>query len=538
MPERNLRIVLGLSAAIVAAVVAVALVLGPGNNPPATGAAKVVPADALLYVHLSTDQRRSAVRSALSLARRFPGYPRLTRAVDRQLVGLLGAPAGQIRAWLGKEAAFALLNTTTSTAGSLVVLDVARPRVARQVVAAGGASADGTYRRTELLRYPSGTELAFVSHYLVAGQPASVRASIDVVAGHQRSLDANPAYQQAAGDEPDDRVLDAYASVSGVRRILGPRGGALGSLGGLLDQPALLGTALSLSAAPGGARIALHGALDPTLAKLSGPAPAQFDPTLPAVVPAQGALFLGVSNLVQWAPRVLGATARVGIAGRVQPLFARLGTALASEGVDVHALAGVFSGETALAISPSPGGTLATGSGARRGVHGGAVVIVTRTNDPAATNSLLSSLQGPLAQLFPPPTSGPGQAPEFSDVPVAGITAHRFALAPGLELDYAVFRGLVVVTTSLPALAAIVRPTNTLETEPMYQATLGDRPDQVSSLLFLDFSQLLRLGAQTGLIRGPRLSALLPDLRMVRSIGLASTRGEADTNAELFLQIP
>jgi hypothetical protein len=299
-----------------------------------------------------------------------------------------------------------------------------------------------------------------------------------------------------------------------------------------------LGTALSLAAAPGGARIALHGALDPTLAKLSGPTPAQFDPGLPAVMPAQGALFLDVSNLVQWAPRVLGATARVGIAGRVQTLFGRLGAALASEGVDVHALAGVFSGESALAISPSPTGTLATGSGAGRRVRGQALVIVTRTKDPSATSSLLASLQGPLTQLFPPPTAGPGQAPEFSDVPVAGITAHRFVLAPGLELDYAVFRGLVVVATSLPALAAIAQPTHILENEPMYRATLGERPDEVSSLLFLDFSQLLRLGAQTGLIRGPRVSALLPDLQLVRSVGLASTRGEADTNAELFLKIP
>ena len=538
MPSRNLRIVLGLCAVIVAAGVAVALVLGPGNDPPATEAARVVPADALLYVHLSTDQRRPAVRSALSLARRFPDYPRLTAALDGQLVSLLGAPASGVRNWLGKEAAFALLNTTTSTAGSLVVLDVARPRLARQSVAAGGASDDGSYRGTALLRNSSGTELAFVGHYLVAGQAASVRASIDVVVGHQRSLSSNPAYQQASGDEADDRVLDAYASVSGLRRILGPRGGALGSLGGLLDQPALLGTALSLSAVPGGARIAVHGALDPTLAKLSGPTPPQFEPTLPGVMPAQGALFLDVSNLAQWAPRVLGATSRVGIAGRVQPLFRRLGAALASEGVDVHALAGVFSGESALAISNGPAGTLDTGSGSARRVRGRALVIVTRTKDPSATSELLASLQGPLAQLFPPPASGPGQAPEFSDVPVAGITAHRFMLAPGLELDYAVFRGLVVMATSLPAIAAVVQPSHSLQDEPMYQAALGEGPDQVSSLLFLDFSQLLRLGEQTGLIRGSRVNALLPDLQMVRSIGLTSTRGEADTNAELLLKIP
>jgi hypothetical protein len=532
-------VVLVLSALIAAAAVAVALVLGSGDQPPATGAARLVPADALIYVHVSTDVRRPAVKRAISLARRFPDSPLLSRAIQSQLSALLGGPAGRMRSWLGQEAAFALLNTNTSTAGSLVVLDVSRPRLARQVVAASGAAAEGSYRGTALLRYPSGTVLAFVSHYLVGGQAASVRVAIDVAAGRQGSLAGSPAYQQAAGDEPSGRVLDAYASVSGVHRVLTPRNGLLGALGALLDQPALTGVAMSLSAVAPGVRVMVHGALDPTLAKLSGPTPVQFEPTLPGAMPAQGALLLDVSNLVQWAPRVLGATAKVGVAGRVQPLFRRLGSALAAQGVDLHALTGVFSGEAAVAISPSRASTAAAPASRRpRRARGLALVIVTRTRDQQATSSLLASLQAPLAQLFPPPASGPGQAPEFSDVPVDGVTVHRFVLAPGLELDYAVFRGLVVLATSLPAITGIVHSAHALDSEPLYRAALGERPDPVTSLLFLDFSQLLRLGEQTGLVRGRRATALLPDLKRIRSIGLASTRGEADTNAELFLQIP
>jgi hypothetical protein len=541
VPDRRLKVVLALSAVIVAAAVAVALVLGSGDQPPATGAARLVPADALIYVHLSTDVRRPAVKQAISLARRFPDFALLSGAIQLQLGALLGGPAGPVRRWLGREAAFALLNSDTATAGSLVVLDVSRPRLARQFVAGSGAAADGSYRGTALLRYPSGTELAFVSHYLVAGQTASVRSSIDAAARRQGSLDRSPAYQQAASDEPSDRVLDAYVSVAGVHRVLTPRNGLLGALGALLDQPALIGVAMSLSAVPPGARVTVHGSLDPTLAKLSGPTPTPFEPTLPAAMPAQGALLLDVSNLVQWAPRVLGATAKAGVAGRVQPLFRRLGSALAAQGVDVNALTGVFSGEAAVAISPSPASAAAPAPARRRGkqrARGPALVIVTRTRDEEATSSLLASLQGPLAQLFPPPASGPGQAPEFSDVPVDGITVHRFVLAPGLELDYAVFRGLVVLATGLPAITGIVHSTRALDSEPLYQAALGERPGQVTSLLFLDFSQLLRLGEQTGLVHGRRATALLPDLERIRSIGLASTRGEADTNAELFLQIP
>jgi len=59
----------------------------------------------------------------------------------------------------------------------------------------------------------------------------------------------------------------------------------------------------------------------------------------------------------------------------------------------------------------------------------------------------------------------------------------------------------------------------------------------VTSLLFLDFSQLLSLGDRSGLMRGARFAALQPDLEKIRAIGLTSTSGESDTTAELSLQI-
>jgi hypothetical protein len=245
---------------------------------------------------------------------------------------------------------------------------------------------------------------------------------------------------------------------------------------------------------------------------------------------------LDVNDLVRWAPRILGAAAKAGIGGQVQPLFSRLGAALASEGVDIHGLTGIFSSESALAISPT-----AVARPRSRGGRGlarqPALVIVTRTRNEQATTAALASLQAPLAQLFPPPASGPGAAPEFSDVTVDGVTVHQLRLAPGLELDYALFRGLLVVATSLPAVTEVIRPPESLEDEPRYQATLGDRPDEVTSLLFLDFSQLLSLGEQTGLVGGGRLTALLPDFEKIRSVGLASTRHESDTNAELSFEI-
>ncbi len=130
-----------------------------------------------------------------------------------------------IRPWLGKEAALALLDTQGASAPSLLVLDVSnRPRAQRFLTRAG-AAAVAAYDGVRILGYPSGTEFAFVSHYLVVGPDTAVRAAIAAGTGRARSLAADPAYQRAAAGEPAGRVLDAYVPAAGVRRLLEPRGG-------------------------------------------------------------------------------------------------------------------------------------------------------------------------------------------------------------------------------------------------------------------------------------------------------------------------
>src|SRR5579859_2280804 len=536
--DHALGVFLMLAAAIVLGIVALALAVSHEPPPPATTADRVVPADALLYVHVSTDPSRGPVKQALAVARRLPDFPFGEAAVVNRLDAILTGASGrsvdfssQVRPWLGREAAFALLNTTTSTAGSLIVLEVRRPARARAFVQGAGATAAGSYRGRALLGYASGTTLAFVrargEEFLVLGQPASVRAAIDASDGAIASLARSARYRQAIAGQPSDRVIDAYASTDGVRRVLAAQGGLLGGLGVLLYQPALTGTSVSISPSSGGLRIRVHDALDPTLAR-AGRAPApEFAPTMAGVLPQGTTLLLDVVGLSHVAPRVLNAGAEGGIAGRIGPLLRRLGAALTSEGVDVGRITSLFAGETAVAVAPP-----ATGSG-----HGPALVIVARTKHEDVTRQLLAQLEAPLAQLFPPPSNGPGQAPEFNNVPVAGVTAHQLVLAPGLQIDYAVFHGLVVVATSVQAIGAIARHTTSLAGASGFQATLGNRPDRVSSLVFLDFSQLLTLAEQTGLAQTGRLAALKADLAKIRAIGLVSTRGEADTTAELTLQI-
>jgi hypothetical protein len=121
---------------------------------------------------------------------------------------------------------------------------------------------------------------------------------------------------------------------------------------------------------------------------------------------------------------------------------------------------------------------------------------------------------------------------------VGDATIHEVQLGPGLQLDYSVFDGLAVISTSLPAISTVAERGRSLADDATDKAVLSDQPSRLSSLVFGDFTQLLRLGEQTGLTGGALTRALLPDLSKVRAIGLGSTSQGRDTTTELSLNIP
>ncbi len=528
---RRPRRALGLAVAAVAAiaVLGLAIALEGSTGGPATGAAALVPADALAYVNVSLDRGRQAVGQSLALGRRFPDFPLAGATAISRLIAIVGGGssvdfASRIEPWLGNEAALALLDTTTSTAGSLIVLDVSNESRARAFVRSAGATPSGSYRGTALSSYPTGSELAFVSHFLVVGQGASVRAAIDVADGASPSLASSAVYRRAASTEPAGRVLDGYASLAGVRRLLAAQSGLVGALGDLLYQPALEGVAVSVSPAAAGARIQIHSVLDPQLQRLDPPATAPLTPTLQHVMPRGSIVMFDVSGLNRIAPQILKAAATAGVAGGLGPLLSRLGAALASEGVNVANVSSIFHRETAVAIvsqGRSPG-----------------LVIVAKTPDQQRARTQLAQLEIPLAQLFTPPSVGPGSVPEFNDCQVAGITDHQLALSNGLQLNYAVFRGLVVISTSVAGIAAVARRSQgSLAADPEFNRAVGPLADPVTSVAYADFQRLLTLGEQTGIVSA-RYGTLRPDLRKVSSIGLTSARDGGESTAELSIQIP
>ena len=519
--RRALAVVVAL--AIIAAVAVIASSGGQAATPPATGAASVVPAGALEYVHVSTDQSRPAVPAALALAGRFPGYPALRGRLLSDL-GTLGPIVAtdfktRIAPWLGKEVAFAVFDTGTTSAGSLLVVGVRDLRAAERSVA--GLPTDGTtsYQGTTITGHPGAGDTAFIGRYLVIGHSANIRAAIDVAAGRAPSLSQDPSYRRAAAGEPAGRAVDAYISGPGLSRLIIPQRGLLGILGALVDQPALQGVAVALTPAAGGVQVHVHTVLDP---RLAGATAASFAPSFASSVPAGVGLFLDVTGLNRILPRVLST---IGIGAQVPKLLSKLGHALTAEGVNVQqSIVSLFQRESAVVIS----------------THGvtPVVTVIVRPPNLAATRTVFAELEAPLARLFAPAGAQAGQAPVFNQVAVGGVAAHQLVLAPGLQFDYAVIGNELVLSTSLQGIAGVALHASSILDQPAYRTTVGNHPPRVTSLLFLDLNQLLRLNDQIGLITGSGFRSLKPDLRRVRAIGLDSTTGEAESTSELFLQIP
>jgi Protein of unknown function (DUF3352) len=496
------------------------------TSPPAADAAKLVPADALVYLHLSTDTDRDAVEEALDLAERFPAFPRLRdAAVGRLSTATAGVSFERdVRPWLGDEAALALLNTRSQTAGSLVVLAVADRKKADAFLSRVAGTPNRTeYRGADVLSYGNAVA-AFVDDFLVIGQQEGVRAAIDAQAGRAPPLSRNDVYRRATDDLDDGRVADVYASPDGVSRLLAAQGGVLGAAGALLDQPALQGTAMSLSPRSDGLALRVHSVLDPRLARqVSRSKP--FEPKLVSSVPENAMAYLGLTRLDRAGERLLAAGLAGGGAGRqLTQLLARAQRDLDRRaGVDLRRdVLPLLQGEVALWLAPAIPAPILT--------------LIASTDDEDRTREAFARLQGPLARLLAQP--GSDQVASFRERDVDGAQVFQLLLGPGIELDYAVFDGKLVVSTSLAGVRAVKKRDGTLEDNGSFDATLGSRPDRVTSLVFLDFSQLLRLGERTGLSDSRSYLAVREDLRKVKAVGAAATGAENESTTELFIQIP
>lgn len=527
--QRRRLLALLAAVGVVAAVVAVVLLASSGgDDPPSTAAAKLVPSNALVFLNVSTDPDRDGVKRAVALGGKLPAFRAVRTTIERRLGSRQGPInfARDVRPWLGDEAALAVLPTSGTVSESEIVLDVRdRAKAESFIKRSAGGSSTAKYRGVAIHRYGT-VATAFVSGDLVIAPEPVIHGAIDRSKGRGDSLAKAKLFQQAYDGLPAGRVIDVFVSRDGVHRLLAPAGGILGLAGTVVDQPALEAVGASVTASGGKAQLTVHTALDRALAKATPATFKPFSPELVSDVPSGTLAYLGLAGLDRAAARLLALAGASGVNGAgLAQLAARARATLERRaGVDLDRdVLSILRGEAGLFVLPAvPAPTLA---------------VVAKTPDEKRTREALAKLQLPLARLFAPPSTGAGQAPTFQDRDIGGVDAFQLRLTPTVELDYAVFDGKLVIATSLAGIRRIKDDKQSLSDDAAFQSVLSSRPSRVTSLVFLDFGQLLSLSERTGLGQDPAYLAVRDDLHRVRAVGMATSAGKDETTAEITIAL-
>lgn len=491
MPERRRLLLAGVGLLAVVVLAGVAFFArGSDVRPaPADDASRLVPAGALVFVHVSTDTARDATARALKIADAFPGFA----GARRSLLARFSSPqcralAGRVR---GREAALALVDTGTAQAGSLVLVDTGNEDRERD-------RGCGVVQTTKLGRF------------LVVGQPQTIDLAKRLSQGRGRSLHDDALYRRATDALPADRVGDGWVTAAGARRLLAPQSGLLGAAGTLLDQPALRAAAFAVTASDAStARLTVRTELR------SRAAARTFTPSLVDDVPAGAVAYFGARGLGGTAAQLLAAAG--GGAAGLEPLLSAAADRLRG-GPGRAALDLLSQRETAVFLLPrTPAPVL---------------VALAQVDDEASARRAFDALRPAVARVL----KRPGAA-----VPVwrrRGDT-WRLPLADGVEVDYTVAGGKVIVATAASGIAAARQVRRKLVDEDAWgRVVMGENSDPVSSLGFLDFRELLALGERTGLGQSAAYREVQSDLRRVRAVGAESTPGTSHTTTEILFSLP
>lgn len=234
----------------VAALAAPAAGCGGGEDPRPDAAARLVPSDALAYVHVDLDDDHLAEHAA-----KFPSLVRLVEGLSS-----LAGPA--VDEWRGDEAALALLDSGGPAADALVLVEVEDAR------AAAGA-----------VRDEGGVRSALAGGFLAVGQERVVRRALAIArsgrGGLKRTVESS---------------VDAWISDEGLRRVLAAQEGLLGAVAAALDDPRLRFVSLSAEAEADGVRLTVR------RARRGAPPAAGFEPELVDRVPADAAAYVGTAT--------------------------------------------------------------------------------------------------------------------------------------------------------------------------------------------------------------------------------------------------
>ena len=493
---------------------------------PQDGAVALVPANALLYAHLTLDPDTAQFDRVQDLPDRLPG---LSFNAQR-LISFLPTPsgaqldfAGDVKPWAKDDLAVELVPAKggavpavivgvadREAAGNFVGLIAPRgkPRIERQ----GGE---------RLSVYRGGFAAAFFGENLIFGDEGAVRDSLRVAAQDANGL-GDAATGEVRDELPDLRFADVYLSRAGVRRLLAGGGAGSTQLDTFVDYGATSGFAAAATARDDGIGIELVSDLDPKLEKRSPSFFTELPPFEPTLAGEAGERALAYVGLGEVGPTVAGLLKR---AGSGQPAIARSLRALSERlrkeaGVDpLRQLLPALGGQAALIAEPTDSAPFAS-------------LIVDGVDEEKAARAL-ARLQVPLLRAVTSPKEG--QVPAFEQKEIDGVAVRSVQISPAVNLSYGIFDGKLVISTDPAGIAQVRESGDSLADSQAYKDARGELPDELAALVFLNVNEVQDRAELAGLAEDPVYASLREDISEFEALALGVSSGDDQLRTELFL---
>lgn len=519
--------ILALAAIVVLLVVPSLPCQFPGGDecPPEDEALELVPGNALAYVHANVDPESQQYEDAAVLAKRL-------RTITDLLITRLPAPTGtaldykrEVAPWLGGEGALASLRGERGDTEQVALLEVAdaegAERFADQLT--GGGAEREEHRHVDLRIGAAGLTTALTSGFLVVGPEDAVRSVLDVAEGPARPLDDSEQAIAALDALPEHRLAEAYVSEDGIGALLAPDP-SLAPLEAFVNFQASTGAAAALVTSERGIEVEVHSTLDAERQRSApwffGALP-PFEPTLAGEVSESALGYLAVGNPEQSIKGLLAqATAQ---APALASGFEEFGDRLADAGgvsLEKEVLP-LLEAEAAVAVEPSPGVPYLS--------------LIVGDVDEERARRTLAQLQGPIAEALEPEETA--QAPVFSQREVDGVNAQSVRISPTVNLTYAVFDGMLVVSTDPAGVKQVRSGESTLNDSSLFQEATDGFPDEVSALLYLNLGELVKLAEREGLAADPSYALFAPEIRRLQALAVAVERAEESLDTRVRLAI-
>jgi hypothetical protein len=491
---------------------------------PSDDAIAFVPADAVLYAHLTLDSDSHQHELITDLADELPDVVNLLQQATTALPTPSGRPvdvSAGILPWAEGDLALMQVRGPGKSSPPAYIVGVEH-REAADAFLAGlvppGKGQPAEQNGSPLTLYPGGFATAYSGDELLFGSEAAVRVGLDTKAGRAPALDGSD--EDAARDElPEVRFAEVFMSRAGVERTLAGRQGGATQLETFVDYEATIGFAASATAKDDGIEVNLVSRLDPGLLERSPTFFAnlpEFEPGLTAEAGERALGYIGVGDVGPTLTLLLqtAGTQGQGLAGSLQTLAQRLQQ---EAGVDpLRDLLPALGGQAALVAEPTDGVPYAS--------------LIVDGVDEAKAATALTALQEPLLRAI-----GQVGTATLEQTEEDGVTVSSLPVSPTVNLSYAVFDGKLVISTDPAGVAQVRSGEGGLAGSAAFEAATDSLPDEVSALVFLNLDELLGLAEQAGLAEDPLYASLSDDLSRVGSLGLAVNAGDDQLKSELFL---